>query len=211
MSARMDLEVNSAHFEAEERTRSMMWKNSASCYGIIARTLHWLMAVLLVGLFALGWYMTELTYYDPWYKDSFDLHKSFGLLAFILAFARLAWVLHDRPPALLKSMKDWEVLAAKSTHHMLYVLMVLIPISGYLISTADGHAIEVFGLFELPAIFPVVDNMEELAGQVHYYLAFGTAFLVLGHIGAALKHHFINRDRTLGRMFGGKHRGKNKD
>ena len=177
-----------------------MLKNSATHYGTIAKSLHWLLALTLAAQFALGWYMTELSYYDRWYHDAPAIHKACGMLLWSLALLRILWAIYDHPPPLVRGMKEWERLAAKASHSTLYFMTLLIPLSGYLISTAKGHAIDVFGLFEIPALFPAVKQMEDLAGKVHYILAFGTAWLVLAHVLAALKHHFIERDETLTRM-----------
>jgi cytochrome b561 len=175
-------------------------RNSKQGYGAVARFMHWVMALLLVVLFALGWYMTELSYYDRWYKDSFDLHKSLGLIAFILFLFRIVWMATDTRPDLPSGMHSWEILAARGTHAVLYLLMLALPVSGYLISTADGHGVSFFGLFEIPALLPAAEGREELAGRIHYFLGFGGAWLVVGHVLAALKHHYWDRDDTLVKM-----------
>ena len=180
-----------------------MLKNSQDRYGVVSRALHWLMALLLIALFAVGWYITEISYYNPWYKLSFDLHKSFGMVALLLGILRIGWIIYNPAPALPETMEPWAQLAAKGGHYALYLMMLLIPVSGYLISTADGQGIIVFDLFEVPALLPPVKGMEDLAGWAHYLLAFGTAWLVLAHMIAALKHQYVDRDGTLDKMLGG--------
>ncbi|HXH01736.1 MAG TPA: cytochrome b [Candidatus Competibacteraceae bacterium] len=180
-----------------------MLKNTEQGYGLVARVLHWLLALLLTGLFALGWYMTELDYYHPWYHAAPEWHRSVGVVTFLLILVRLGWTLANPKPRLPASMRPWQRVAATGGHHLLYLLMILVPLSGYLISTADGHALDVLGLFEIPALFGPVQGMEAMAGWVHYLLAFGAAWLVLVHALAALKHQFIDRDRTLTRMIRG--------
>jgi len=177
-----------------------MLRNTQTHYGTISKSLHWLLAMALVAQFALGWYMTELSYYDRWYKDAFEIHKACGMLLWLLALLRILWAIYDHPPPLVSSMKNAERLAAKASHSTLYLMTLLIPLSGYLISSAKGHGINMFGLFEIPALLPAIKRMEELAGKAHYFFAFGTAWLVVVHILAALKHHFIERDDTLNRM-----------
>jgi cytochrome b561 len=177
-----------------------MLRNTQARYGLISRGLHWLLALALSIQFSLGWYMTELSYYDRWYKDAFEMHKACGMLLWLLALLRILWALYDRPPPLVKGMRAWERLAARASHSTLYLLTLLIPLSGYLISTAKGHAIDMFGLFEIPALLPAMEQMEETAGKAHYLLAFGAAWLVVAHALAALKHHLIERDDTLKRM-----------
>lgn len=179
-----------------------MLGNTKQGFGLIARWLHWSIALLLVLLFTLGWYMTGLDYYDPWYKDSFDLHRGVGVITTLLILVRIFWALLNIHPVHHATMKRWERMTADMVHRLLYLLMLGLPLSGYLISTARGAGIDFFGLFELPALLPqaVDDAREEWSGKVHYLLAFGGAWLVLAHGAAALKHHFIDRDDTLKRM-----------
>ena len=177
-----------------------MLRNTQTHYGTVSQGLHWLLAIALAAQFTLGWYMTELSYYDRWYHDAPAIHKACGILLWLLALLRILWAIYDRPPPLAAGMRNWERLAAKASHSTLYLMTLLIPLSGYLISTAKGHAIDMFGLLELPALFPPVEQMEDLAGKAHYFLAFGTAWLVAVHVLAALKHHFIEQDDTLIRM-----------
>ncbi|MET0093318.1 MAG: cytochrome b [Sedimenticola sp.] len=179
-----------------------MLKNSERQYGILARFFHWAVALVLVGLFALGWYMTGLTYYDPWYHDSIELHKSLGVLAAVLIVCRIGWAVYDRKPGYPASLSGWEQRAAALAHGLLYLLMIALPVSGYLISTAQGHGIDLFGLFEIPALLPAADGREEIAGRVHYFLAFGGGWIVLLHVAAALKHNLIDNIDILGRMVG---------
>ena len=157
----------------------------------------------MTALFALGWYMTTLSYYDPWYQRAFDWHKGAGMLFLALAAARLLWAMLERPVSAAHATAPWQRIAARSAHHLLYLMTLLVPLSGYLISTAKGDGISVFGWFTVPALLPTVDQGEELAGKFHYYLAFGTAYLVGLHALAAAKHQFLDRDGTLGRMVSG--------
>jgi cytochrome b561 len=175
-----------------------MWRNSRNSYGLVSISLHWLVALAVIGLFALGVWMVELTYYDPWYKTGPDLHRSIGLTLFAVMLLRLAWrLLNTRPQA---EGKPWEQKLAGIVHSLLFVLLFLVMISGYLISTADGRAIDVFGLFSVPALISGREQQEDIAGQAHQILAYGLIALVALHAMAALKHHFIDRDQTMKRM-----------
>ena len=174
------------------------FKNSAEGYGWISIAFHWLMALAIFGLFGLGLYMVELTYYDTWYRGSLDLHKGAGILLALAWCGRLAWrILNARPEEL--GNKVWEHKVAHLAHILLYLLMLALFVSGYLISTADGRAIEVFGWFEVPASL-MMDNQEDVAGVVHWGLAWSLMGLVALHAAAAVKHHVIDKDRTLVRM-----------
>lgn len=175
-------------------------KNSEQSYGLVAILLHWIAAIVVVGLFALGLWMTDLTYYDEWYRKAPHLHKSIGSLLALLFVFRLIWRYVNPKPALDASVAKWEERVASLVHGGLYLLVFAIVLSGYFISTADGRAIEVFDWFEIPALLTPIENQEDLAGDIHFYLASALIGLALLHALAALKHHFIDGDNTLKRM-----------
>ena len=177
-----------------------MLKNSPDRYGGVAKLLHWSIAALIIGLIWLGWYMVDLSYYDTWYHDSLALHKALGMIVLVLALLLIAWNRYSRPPGDVATIKPWERLAAKAAHLALYTMMVVIPITGYLISTSAGEAIAIFGWVQVPALIEVNDALRDFAIDLHFYLAYGTAGLVLMHGLAALKHQFIDQDGTLGRI-----------
>jgi len=175
-----------------------MWRNTEHHYGLISITLHWLVALAVIGLFALGLWMVELGYYDPWYRRGPDLHKSIGILLFSVMIIRLFWRISNKRP--LSLGKPLERRLSGIVHALLYLILFLLMFSGYMISTADGRAIDVFDLFSAPALFSGYENQEDIAGLVHQILAYSLIALVVLHALAALKHHFIDRDRTLKRM-----------
>lgn len=180
----------------------MHWHNSSERWGWAGLLFHWLTALIIVGLFSLGLWMVELSYYDAGYRWGPYWHKSMGLLLFALMLLRLIWRLWSTDPAPLPSHARWERLSAKLVHGLLYLLIFAVMISGYLISTADGRAIEVFNWFAVPALFYGLPNQEDVAGLIHKWLAYALLGLALLHALAALKHHFIDKDRTLKRMLG---------
>ncbi len=176
----------------------MKLRNTPHGYGLVSIFLHWVMAILLVGLFALGIYMVNLDYYHPWYHKAPDLHRDLGVVAAVLLVLRLGWRLHNPLPAIHGA--PWEQCTAVWVHRSFYVLIAANVISGYLISTADGHALPVFGWFEIPATIHGIENQEDIAGMAHQWLAYGLIALAVFHSLAALKHHFIDHDPTLRRM-----------
>ena len=178
----------------------MLIKNTLSRFGLFSKLLHWAIALLILGLIWLGWYMVDLTYYDRWYNASLHYHKSLGILALALALFKIGWQWHTPAPGPVAGLKTWEKTGAKLMHYVLWGMMLLIPVTGYLISTSAGKPIQLFNWFAIPAIVDVDEELRELAIDVHFYLAYATLFLAAGHAGAALKHHFINRDDTLKRM-----------
>lgn len=175
-----------------------MNQDASSGYNGLAIVFHWLSAITVIGLFAVGWWMVELSYYDPWYKQGPFLHKSVGIVLALVTVLRLGWRVMSESPAPIGSKIERQ--GAKWVHRLLYLLLAAIFISGYLISTADGRAISVFDLLSVPALGELFANQEDIAGDLHRWLAYGLMGLVAAHALAALKHHFINRDATLVRM-----------
>jgi cytochrome b561 len=178
----------------------MNWRNSSNGYGVVSIALHWTIALVVTGMFALGLWMVDLDYYDPWYRRAPDIHKGIGILLFAAMLLRLAWRLSNPSPGPALGVPRREHRAARLAHGLMYVLVFAIMLSGYLISTADGRAIEVFGWFAVPATLQDIDGQEDVAGDVHFYLAVTLMVIVGVHALAALKHHFIDRDPTLRRM-----------
>ena len=178
-----------------------MIKNSTRSFGLMSKLLHWSMAILLTGLFVLGLYMTGLDYYDPLYHSLPWWHKSFGLLTLLLLLLRYVWKLINTQPKPLQSHKKWEVTLAHVIQMLFYLLILLIGITGYLISTAKGKSIEFFNWFDVPALTSGLEEKSaDWVGGIHEILAISLAILVVLHALAALKHHFIDKDETLKRM-----------
>lgn len=179
----------------------MKLKNTHDAYGALTIAIHWLFALAVFGLFGLGLYMVELTYYDPWYRGSLSLHESAGILLFGLLLVRIVWRLINLQPS-PEPGKAWEHAIAALTHGLLYLIPLTLMLSGYLIATADGRAIAVFDLFSIPALPALMENQEDFFGEVHEILAWGLMVLSGLHTLAALKHHFVLKNRTLKRMLG---------
>ena len=177
-----------------------MWLSGRDHYGLVAIGFHWSIAILFIGLVGLGAWMVGLTYYDPWYNDSLALHKAIGIAVLALALAKLGWKLVDRKPGYGPEVRAYERAGATATHWILGALLIVLPVTGYLISTSEGAGIDVFGLFEVPAFFDVSGGTRDLAIDLHYYLAYGGIALVGIHAIAALKHTFIDKGSTLIRM-----------
>ncbi len=176
----------------------MRLQNNRSGYGLVAIGLHWVMALLILGLFVLGNWMVELDYAHPWYQKAPDLHRSTGIVVALLLAIRFAWRLVNPRPVILGAR--WERFAAVWVHRILYLLMTGTVVSGYLITTADGQGIAVFGWFEIPAYLYGYPHQADVAGEIHESLATFLITLAGFHTLAALKHHFIDRDETLIRI-----------
>ena len=164
----------------------------------MARALHWLMAIQVVGMFALGYWMRTLGYYDPWYQRAPELHKSLGTVLIGLLAVRIVWRMLASQPSPL-STSAIERALAHVVHFALYLMLCAMAITGYLFATGDGKSLSSFGWLEIPSVLkskPVAD----FAGNAHEWLAYGIIALAFVHMAAALKHHFIDHDDTLRRM-----------
>ncbi len=175
------------------------WRNTRQTYGWINIALHWGMAVAIIGLFSLGLYMVDLDYYNPWYHRAPFIHKSVAILLAMVYLFRVVWRLINPKPQSLSS-KRWQQRAAKIVHGLFYVLLALMFLSGYFISTAEGHGVSVFDWFEVPAFVLGIDEQADIAGEFHEVFAWLLISLAVGHALIGLKHHFIDRDNTLKRM-----------
>jgi cytochrome b561 len=168
-------------------------------YTATAKALHWLMAVLFFGLLALGFYMQDLPL-SPQKLQLYSWHKWAGVSVFVLALVRLAWRITHRPPALPASMAKPLQMAAHAGHLALYALMFAIPLSGWLMSSAKGFQTVWFGVLPLPDLLSKNKELGDLLQTVHMSLNLLFVAVIAGHTGAALKHHFIDKDDILTRM-----------
>jgi cytochrome b561 len=174
-----------------------------SRYGLTAIALHWLLALLLVGLFVLGLYMTSLPF-SPQRLKLYNWHKWAGVVVLTLSFVRLMWRLTHRPPALpaavAQAMPAWQHWAHHGTHYALYALFFAVPLLGWAYSSAAGFPIVVFGVLPLPDFVAASKPLADAIKPWHGYAAYAMAALVLLHVAAALKHQLIDRDGLLARM-----------
>ncbi len=166
-------------------------------YTRTAISLHWLAAVLLFVGFGLGLYMVPLPI-SPAKLKYYAWHKWLGITVFLLFWLRLAWRHWHPPPALLAT--GWQRSAARLGHALLYALMLLTPMTGWLYSSSAGVSTVYLGLVPLPDLIGRESGLKEPMKMVHYACAMSMAALVLVHVLAAFKHHWINRDQTLRRM-----------
>jgi cytochrome b561 len=176
-----------------------MFTNSESHYGLVSIVLHWSMALCFIAMYALGWWMVELDYYDPWYHRAPDIHRSVGILLAGLMLLRFLWNRLQPRPA---DLTDHPLLnrIARWVHNLFYLLVMLMLVTGYLISTAKGAGIDVFDWFSVPALLPASDERGDQAGDFHQILAHLFMALAAIHATAALKHHFRDRNLTLVRI-----------
>jgi len=175
-------------------------------YTNIAMALHWILAIALVGMFGMGLYMADLPF-SPWRLKLYNWHKWAGVSILILSTLRLVWRLTHRPPALPQAvtlaMPGWQMQAYHATHVLMYALFFIVPLVGWAYSSAAGFPIVLFGVLPLPDFVEASKPLAELIKPWHEISAFTLAGLVLLHIGAALKHQWIDQDGLLQRMLPG--------
>lgn len=171
----------------------------SATYTRTAIGLHWLLAIALAASFSLGVYMQDLPL-SPEKLRLYAWHKWAGVSIFLLVLLRIFWRLAHRPPAPPAGMPAWQRRAEALVHFLLYVLMVAVPLSGWLMSSAKGVQTVYFGVLPLPDLLHKDKELGELLAAVHKTLNFSMAGLVLLHAGAALKHRFVDRDEVLARM-----------
>ena len=168
-----------------------------------ALALHWLTALLIFCGFGLGLFMTGLEI-SPDKLRYYAWHKWLGITVFLLATARLAWRAAHRAPPLPETMPAWQIRASRAAHVLLYVLMVAIPLSGWIYSSSTGVSVVYLGLVPLPDLIPNDREIAKILLLLHKALNYLLAAVVTVHIAAALKHHFVDRDDVLARILPGR-------
>ncbi len=177
----------------------MRLRNDEKSYGIAARALHWSVATLVLSLLPVGWYMGDLPLGFERYRYV-ELHKSLGLLLLVLMVGRSLWRAFNPPPPFPADFSGWEQWAAKLTHWAIYVALFLQVFFGMLLVWAANSPLTFFGRFALPNPIAPDKPLRNLMEDLHGALAFGIVVLLIMHIGAALRHHFILKNDILRRM-----------
>jgi cytochrome b561 len=177
----------------------MTTRHSTHSYSRIAIALHWLMAILILATFAVGLYMNGL-HLSPLKLKIYSWHKWAGVTAFLLLLARLLWRVTHRPPELPESMSGWQRLGAHAVHGLLYLLMITVPLTGWLMSSANGFQTVYFGVLPIPDLLAKNVELGKQLAAIHEWLNYLMMALVAGHATMALKHHLIDRDDILIRM-----------
>ncbi len=170
-------------------------------YDAVAITLHWAMAAMILGLLAVGFTMTALKPGSPLQFQLYQGHKSVGITVLALALLRLGWRLAHRPPPLPDTMPPWEKLAAHAGHAALYVLMFVMPLLGWAVVSTSPFNIPtvLYGTIPLPHL-PLPRNLNDTAKLLHATGAWIIILTLVGHVGAALRHHHLLGDDVLRRM-----------
>lgn len=156
------------------------------------------MALLIIGLLAIGLYMSDLPASAAKFK-LYDLHKATGILVLMLAVARLGWRFSNSSPS-LEHIAVWEARIATTLQWVFYALMIAMPLTGWFMSSASNHPVHFFGLAVLPDLIATNKNAADFFHTLHVIIGYSLIVLIVLHTSAALKHHFINKDDILKRM-----------
>ena len=179
-----------------------MLKNTENSYGTVAKFLHWIIALAIITLITVGFIMSAM---DPTPEkyELYGMHKASGVVVLMLITLRLLWKFSNKavqPPAGLPRLL---ILAAKAGHFLLYIFMIMMPVSGVLMSRFGGHDVNVFNLFVIPAAAEKTPQLAGLFHEIHVIGIWAFIAVIVLHFGAALYHHFIRNDNTLKRMMKG--------
>ena len=180
---------------------------AAARYTLVAILLHWLLALVILGMFGVGVYMSDLPF-SPLRLKLYNWHKWAGVCFLALSVLRLLWRLTHRPPALphtiTQLMPTWQVRAHHAVQHLMYLLFFAVPLIGWAYSSAAGFPIVLFGQLPLPDLLAPNKELAALIKPLHALSAFALVGLAGLHIAAALKHHWIDRDGLMDRMLSGR-------
>jgi cytochrome b561 len=183
--------------------------DASTRYTRTAMVLHWLIALLIICNVAMGLSADHLP--DAWVRPVVDTHKSVGITVLGLALLRILWRFSHKPPPLPRSFPKWEHVAAHIAHFLLYLLMIALPLSGWMHDSAwkdaATHPMHLFGIVPFPRIglimnldAPLKETLHDRFGALHTWLGYGLYALLAMHVGGALKHQWIDRKSVLTRM-----------
>ncbi|QMT60590.1 cytochrome b [Legionella sp. PC997] len=175
-----------------------MLRNTVNRFGSITKLLHWLIFILMIAQFYFVWSLSE---HSPLTDLYIMLHKSVGLTLLILGIVFFIWHIINSKPRPPEDQPLWQYIVSKAVHHILFLLIILMPIIGYLLTCADGKPINFFGWFTIPCLISANEHFGGIMFLTHETLAFIILFFVGIHILAALYHHFICKDSVMKRMF----------
>lgn len=176
-----------------------MLGNSKERFGAVSQVFHWGMFFLFVSLYVLAEMMEDAPK-GPERRALYDLHKSIGISVLFVVFLRLSWRLGNPVPESTGAVSKWIEKAASASHFLLYAVMFLMPVSGYVMSVSGGHDVGWLGLFKLPSLLGKNEGLHELTEEFHGVMAAVILVLVATHLLAALWHHFIVKDNVFRRM-----------
>ena len=171
-------------------------------YARASKVLHWLIALIVILMLSLSFFLGSLPEVDQ--PRGYMIHKSFGLTVLGLMFLRVVWIYYRGRPCLPVTVPRWEVMCARAVQYSFYGLLIAMPVCGWILSVASNHIPQYFALFPLP--IPGIAPNETLAHVMdlaHKTMAWLLIALIVLHVAGALKHHFVDKDNVLRRMWFG--------
>lgn len=174
-------------------------KNTSERYGLVAQFLHWSVVVGIMLQYAWAWRIDN----TESIRQQFSLvneHKSIGMTILLLVFLRIGWRAINQTPDHPPGTRLWQANAANFTHALLYFLILLMPLTGWMYSSAAGYGAEFYGLLDIPDFVPTSERLESFMHLAHESMAWAIPVVVLVHVAAALRHHFVLKDDVLKRM-----------
>jgi len=182
----------------------MTMKNTENSYGKVSKILHWGMFLLIAGMLGVGLYMADLPKETPEelrYKiDLIQMHKAMGIIILFLIVLRFIWRVKNPVPKMPEGTGFGEKLMAHGGHLLLYAMVFILPLTGWMMSSAGGHKVSIFGLFTMPSLMEKNKSMSGLYHELHEVLAMGLIALIILHVIFALYHHMVKKDDILTRM-----------
>lgn len=176
-----------------------MIRNTRLQWGAVAKTLHWIMALAILIMFALGWLAASAPV-SPTKLKLFMWHKSIGLTLLGLVCVRLFWRFTNQIPAPPPGISSTENTLARLGHAALYALMIAMPLSGYVINSTANFPFKLFGWLLVPNVFPADKAWQGVAESIHFYLFWTFVVVITIHVAAALRHHLLKHNDVLKRM-----------
>lgn len=176
-----------------------MCGKDVTVYSQGSKILHWIIAVLVILMLAVSFFLEDVP--ETYIGTAYMLHKSLGLTVLALMLIRLYWIVRFGKPPLPTSAPAWERILSRAVQWSFYVLLIIQPISGWVLSAAADRMPTFFGLFKVPTLgIAPNESLDHVSKFVHEKIAWLLVFLVFLHLCGALKHHFINKDGVLRRM-----------
>ena len=175
-------------------------RNTADEYGLIAKLLHWVMAIMVIVQIPIGWYTSGLSDETALYWRMLDLHVALGLCVFMFFLVRAGWMVMSPPPRLDPALAPWERRLARFVHIYFIVALAFLPITGFIYITSNGEPFDLYHVIEFPALASLSKGVRHTLADAHMYVAYGCAVLIVLHVAGALKHHFFDAKSSLRRM-----------
>jgi cytochrome b561 len=176
-------------------------QRKATVYSKGSKFFHWLIAVVVITMLSVSFFLENVP--EKYQSSAYMIHKSFGLTVLFLMLARIFWIQYTGKPALPKTVPMWQKIVSRAVQYSLYVLLICMPLSGWIMSVAANRVPSYFGLFNMPLPINADKALSKLMNESHETIAWILIALITLHICGAIKHHFIDKDNVLKRMLPG--------